>query len=271
MRPTYIKFKPKRKPIKIKRKTATTKSIKSIVNDAVKKTLMKKSDTKNAVTELNGLNFNSTISGLSDLIEVIPSITQGTDDNDRIGNSIIPTYTKITGYCTAAFDANFPTALGPLDVQMFILRNKNQRDSNSRSVFTDLNIIKRGIAKFQFDGTFASTCSPINTEDFQVLMKRSFKLTPIPFGSSTVQSISMILPNNPNNGGQVYKFSHTIDWAKCGVTKFIYDAATTQFPNNENIFFCLGYAQYNAPEIPTGSTVTPVRVAYTAITHYKDF
>lgn len=253
-----------------KKKSTTSQSLKRLISKTIDNKLMKKAETKIAACELAGVNFNATINSITDLYNIIPSIVEGTGDDDRVGNSIVPLYTNIRGYCTWAYDNTYYSTLGPLDVQMFILRNKTQKDSNMRATNTDTYIIKRGIYKQQYDGTMNATTSPINTEDFQIIMKKSFRLTPMPTTNiSTTPIVSQNVPQNPLHGSGVYKFKYVVDWKKCGIDKFIYDY-NQQFPSNENVFFCLGFAQYNEPAIAVPDNNTPVQVSWTATTYYKD-
>lgn len=257
-----------------KRKAMSRKSsMRTIINKTVSRALMRKTETK--VNFVNYVNepFNSTISVSADLYNLIPSIAQGTDDNNRIGNSIQPLYTNIRGYVGIHCGDTLYDTLGPLDVQLFCLRGKTRKDG---SVYprptSDLDIIKRGITKQQFDGTFASSCSPVNVEDFQIIFKKNFRLIPIPTTSSSTGSAptSFSLPNNSNSGSTIYKLKHKINWAKIGVKKFLYESTSASQPINENIFWCLGFAQYNNPNAAVAATYTPVQVSMQAMTYYKD-
>lgn len=271
MKPTFTKTKVKITP-KVKRTRKSSGLSKKEVSKMIDKKMSKTIETKVGVAEMNGVQFNSSISSTSELYDILPNITEGTGDDNRIGNSILPQYTNIRGYVYASPDQVLTQAAGPLDVQMFILRNKRQRNSLARSVASDLNIIKRGKFKFQYDGTYSSSISPINVEDFDIIMKKGFRLIPIPnvTGSAMTPNVANVYPSNPNSGSTVYKFKHTIDWKKLGVGKLLYDSGTSSYPQNENVFFCLGFAQYNDPNTALPTTITPVQVTWTAITYYKD-
>ena len=78
------------------------------------------------------------------------------------------------------------------------------------------------------------------------------------------------LPNNSNSGSTIYKFKQKINWAKPGVKKLLYESAGASQPINENIFWCLGFAQYNDPNTAVSTTYTPVQVCMQAMTYYKD-
>lgn len=256
-----------------KRVRKTTRSSNQKITRVVNSILRRKVESK--VNFVNYVNepFNSTISVPGDLYNLLPSIAQGTDDNNRIGNSIQPLYTNVRGYVGIHCNDTLYATLGPLDVQLFCLRGKTRKDG---SVYprptSDLDIIKRGVTKQQYDGTFASSISPVNTEDFQIIFKKNFRLIPIPTTSSSTGSAptSFSLPNNSNTGSTIYKFKHKINWEKLGVKKLLYEATSASQPINENIFWCLGFAQYNDPNTAVSTTYTPVQVTMQAMTYYKD-
>lgn len=260
-----------------KKSGVKSKSLKSLVKSEVKKTLFKKSETKMNTVTLLPSPFNATISYTGDLYNILPAIVPGVGDNNRIGNTVIPTYTNISGYLTFrphnVLDI-YHTPLGSLDVQMFILRNKHQQNGNLRTPATDLNIMKLATTKFQYDGTFASSCSPLNTEDFEVVMKKSFKLTPLSYtnpvvGTGTALSTDQVA-GNFLNGALSYKFKHSINYSSLGIKKLTYDIGSDQ-PTDCNLFFCLGYAQYNDPENCVSDLYVPIQCSYNAVTYYKDF
>lgn len=251
---------------------------KKIINKMIDKKLNKAAETKIGVEQVNQIGFNSTIDSLGDLYNVIPPVVAGLGDDDRTGNTINPMFTSIRGYVSWNTNTQiFYENLGPLDVQLFILRNKTQRNQNARTNTTDLKIIKYGTSKIQFDGTFNSTCSPVNVDDFQILYKKTFKIIPAPFTNTASGSLSAstptdssILASNPNSGSTIYKLKHIIDWKKMGIRNFKYDSDIQQYPSNENVFLCLGFAQYNNPGGSSQSSSVPIMLSYTATTFYKD-
>lgn len=264
-----------RKSAKSYRKSSpkmVNKTMRKYVKATVNRAIMKKSETK--INFINAVNqkFNATISSTGDLYNLLPSLAQGTGDDQRVGNTVIPMYTNVRGYVSISTNDALYGTLGPLDVQLFCLRNKTRRDGSSVKLLQDLDIIKRGTSKQTYDGTFASSISPVNTEDFQILFKKSFRLIPIPTtsSSSTSAPTSFSLPNNSNSGSTIYKFKHTINWKKVGVKKLIYEISGSSQPCNENIYWCLGYAQYNDPNNAVSDTYTPVQMTMQAITYYKD-
>lgn len=267
-----------RKPIrKLVRKRVykrkSTGSFQKKVARVVGRVLRRKTETKVNFTNYVNQGFNATINSSADLYNLLPSIAQGTGDNARIGDSITPLYTNIRGYVGIHCNDALYGTLGPLDIQLFCLRGKTRKDGSvTPRPASDLDIIKRGVTKQQYDGTFASSCSPVNIEDFQVIFKKSFRLIPIPTtsSSSTSPPTSFSLPNNSNSGSTIYKLQHKINWAKLGVKKFLYEGSSASQPINENIFWCVGYAQYNDPNNAVSDTYTPVQVTMQAMTYYKD-
>lgn len=237
----------------------------------VDRMISSKTETK-VISLTNTQIYNSTISSTSELYNIIPNIAEGTADNNRIGNSIDLMYTNSRGYIT--FSTASPNTYGSLDVCLYHLISKRNRDGSNR-VSSDLNIIKNGTVKGQYDGTLASSLAPINTEDFVIISKKNVKLIPLPFNqpaSTALPTTSSNIVANPNSGTITYKFKLSINWKKVlkNKTKVYYDTNVSSQPTSLNSFYCLGFAQYNDPTNPASFVDALVKMSYFSETYYKD-
>jgi len=237
----------------------------------IKRVLMRNSETKYAVKRLEPTKFNAAISTYADMVQIIPDIGQGVGDDERVGSSIIPLTTTMRGYVTFAPGNIFGIPLGSLDVKMYCLRNKKNKDP-TLTTGDNLLILKQGVDKIPFDGTIDSTTAVVNTEDFDVLYSKSFKLLPN-YGdnppTSATPSTGVTYVNNPLSGSATYKFVGKVNWKK-HCKKIMYSTGSDS-PTNLNAFWCLGFAQYNDPSNAVSNAYTPVQASWTAVTTYKDF
>lgn len=227
----------------------------------VKRVLFRTAETKHAFSGLNPTNFNSYVSGLSDLYSIIPNIQQGAGNNARIGERISPSYLTLRGYVTANQSNTLTNGAEILDVDLFFLMDKVQRDGSVRDA-TSAKFIRQGGSVVMYDGTIASTCAPVDTDRFKVLKRIKCKLIPWPLATNQLNS-------NPNSGSQVYRFKVTVPMSRLCRSLDYSDISSSQ-PNNCNMFFTCGYARYNDPANQDNILAVPVQVSYSSTLYYKD-
>ncbi len=148
-----------------------------------------------------------------------------------------------------------------LDVDMFILIDKVQKDGTVRDS-TSAKFIRNGAAVINYDGTLISSCSPVDTDRFEVVKRVNVKLIPWPLTTNQLNS-------NPNSGSNIYKFNFNIPLGKLCPTLDFADSSGIQ-PNNLNMFLTCGYAQFMTPTTADSSLSTEVQISYTSTMYYKD-
>lgn len=234
--------------------------VQDVAAKEIKRVMFKGAETKRQYLVRTPIPFNGTVSGLSDLYNVIPDVQPGTGNNARVGEKITPTYLNIRGYCYAndAPGTTIPNSV--LDVELFFLMDKVQRDGNVRDG-TSSYFIRTGAATIQHDGTMLSSCSPVDTDRFHVVKRIKCKL--IPFPQTAGQ-----LNNNSNTGANNYEFNITVPMSKLCPT-FDYSTGNYQ-PTNCNMFMTCAYAQYMNPSTSVSSIITFANVGFTSTLYYKD-
>lgn len=258
-RKTTSKF--RRVAAKSRRKTARRMPLGRAISKTVKRVLFKSAETKHAFGGLNPTNFNCSVSGVSDLISVIPNIQQGAGNNARIGERISPSYLTIRGYVTANNSNTIATTGEILDVDLFFLMDKIQKDGSVRDS-TSAKFIRQGGSVVMYDGSISSSCAPVDTDRFRVLKRLRCKLIPWPLSTNQLNS-------NPNSGSQVYRFKVTVPLSKL-CPSFDYTDITASQPNNCNMFLACGYVMYNNPSNADNTLSVPVQISYASTLYYKD-
>lgn len=227
----------------------------------IKKVMYKAAETKHAYGVQTPVSFNSTVSGISDLYSVIPAVQAGTGNNARIGEKISPSYLNIRGYLTVDTATLTPSAIDKLDVDMFILEDKYQRDGTVRDS-TSAKFMRTGAATINYDGTLLSSCSPVDTDRFTVLKRLNVMLIPWPITSGQLNT-------NSNHGANVYKFNINIPLSKDHATFEFADSSGLQ-PINANMFLTCGFVQYMDPATSLSSLYVQPKISYTSTLYYKD-
>jgi len=162
----------------------------SVIKKVVRSLAEKKSvNTDPAVYTFNAVN--STMSPAVDLAAPLAAIAQGNTDGTRVGNRIrLVRYTLKINFNAFADTSGVPATNVPLVVQMFIGRLK--QDPAQLPSATDLGrIYDDGSGSAGADGTMLSTLRDINTEYYNIVAYRKFKL-----GTATSAATTSAFANN---------------------------------------------------------------------------
>lgn len=125
----------------------------------------------------NGVAHNAAI-GTADEYPILPAISQGQGYNQRIGNRMNPTSLIVNGAVT--FNDYGEGFVGvPLRVVVMVLQAKQVRDTNLLPTPTISQLLDNGTGGTSWDGSTVNSFFPVNTEEFTVLAKRTFKLSDI--------------------------------------------------------------------------------------------
>lgn len=237
------KFTPKKRTYR--RRYGLTSRVKRIVRSM--------EETKQKTTTYSA-NYNSGISSVTEFYPVIPSISQGDNEDQRQGGKVMPTYLKIN------FIVKFGTGgsnLLPIHPTLFILCDKSQRDSNQS--WSSSYILKNGSSQTQFDGTWSNSKLPVDTESFRLVRRKRFRLAlnAMPGSSST----TLTDPDAP----MWREYSVTLNMRK--YAKFLDYNGSQNMPTNLNMCFAAGYSRIDDTTDLTG---TPLTVMMQSTLYYKD-
>lgn len=238
-----------------------SKASTSLIKYEVNKIINRKIQTKKVTHALAFLAFNSGITSASEFYPLVPILSPGVGDNQRIGDSIEPVKIVVKGYIT--FLANSIVSAEELISRMFIFQDKSVKSHNNVGQM-NLKLIDSGAAPTIFNGSIYDTIYPHNTEHFSWYMdKRRSHMKPYGYTNSvsTTQITSM-------NKTLVQFFSFTFT-KKHLPAKLYYDSADLlAYPTNFNPVIALGYAyaQNNTPDVAE----TKLGMTYTSTLYYKD-
>jgi len=188
---------------------------------------------------MNGTGFNAVISSGADIYPLMPSVTIGPTDENRIGNQIQDCTLKVTATISQAEDGLFTDLVRPALCRVWILSAKGYKDTNTvasapNSTNVSTELLHYGVAgtdAVPWDGAIYKRGLRTNDDLFTVHLDKQFT----------------ILPNAPNNGAvaahfqggatkNFVTFEHTI---KLPRLKYQVDAA--QYPTNSAPFMLIGY------------------------------
>lgn len=228
-----------------KRRTNLVRRVRSIVNNM--------EETKQKTTTYT-ISFNSGIASTSEIYNIIPTLTKGTDSNQRTGDKVQPMWLKV---CMVMKYGTGGSSVQPIHPHMFCLIDKNQRNANN--LFSTSYFLNNGGTPTQFDGTWATSNLPVDTEAFKLVKRKKFKLAynTLPGGTAT----TVTDPNEP-----IWReYSFRINLRKYA-RYFDYSGSNTS-PENLNLGLAFGYTRLDDVVDLTG---TPLTVMFQSTFYYKD-
>jgi len=261
--------------VKMAKKTYKKKAVKkSTISPAVKqyvKTTMKREEETKRCSDVYGItSFNSGITGSGDFIDILPTITLGTAENNRIGSSIRPVKLVIRGYVSYVTNsfASGITDARMLGVRLFCFSDKTQPCyTTNLSAGSNFNILDQGGASASFTGTITNYLTPHNSDQFKWYADKSWVMMK-PFGTTNNTTPS---PTNaiPAWNSTVFRpFTITIKGSQMPATLKFDNTISVGAPVNFAPFMALGYAdlQNSLPDTVTQQ----IEMSYVSTLYYKD-
>lgn len=221
----------------------------------VKKMIGKMVETKFVTRDLEiNTTHNSQISA-PDMLPIVPTIAQGTDDFQRVGDTIRPTKLNIRGIIS--MDRTNVSSNQVLLVRVLVLEPRNAKTylvsvpqyATYANALLKLNL-QTGTATAPFVGNTNDLQYMPNPDLFKVLYDKTFRIAPTADG----------VEENP---------SSVIRWSKNLKIPKVFDYTDgTNLPVNYNPFYCLGYvyADGTGPDVLTTKIITQTQ----ATLYYKD-
>lgn len=255
VRAFFGKAKPKRKTITVTKKVAVAAPAAAAIRQIAKQAVKQQAETK-FVTRLveDNVQHNSQISA-GDFQQILPLVQQGTQDWQRIGDTIRPTSLVVRGML--APDATYANTNQVLMVRVVIISAKATKNlTATTSLWTNYaNTLLRpnldsGTQVVPFVGNQPELLYPINSDEFIVHMDKVFKIAPASSDNSEEE-----------NPASTRMWKKTIKLPK----KLTYDVGIDS-PNNFCPFMGIGYvyADGTGPDVLTTKIVSTVtsRLAY---------
>lgn len=242
----------KKRPVKMNKVAAT--SVRKIAKSVLSRMTETKMVTK--VLETN-IPHNSAITG-ADLIPVLPSLNQGTDDYERVGDQIRPTRLVVRGLIAA--NRTYTNTNQVLLVRVVIVSPKASSSAgvtvpllNSYAAELLQPNLMTGTQVVPFNGNQVELQYPVNRDAFVVHMDKTFRIAPTRADTSIEQ--------NPD---EYRTFTKSIKLP----AKLTYDTGVN-FPNNFCPIYGLGYAYADGTGPDTLAT-TKIISNVTARLSFKD-
>lgn len=266
----YMKFKKSFKSRKFVAKKRTSSKYKSKKpTKKVVKVIQKTIENKQAYSASNATFFNSGIDSAGDMVKIIPNITRGTADNQRIGDQITAKSLNIKGFVRFLPQPNTTvntTHYGHVAIRMMILSLK--ASANYDVAVTNSNalnaLLKKGGTTTAFTGAISDLYADINTEIFTkhynkvIYVSQSYVFT----GDNTTN------PKVAVDVSKLVKFFNIKLNCRNKVLRYDDSLSSGLLPNNYGPFLCAGYVYMNGDS--PDSLTTNLQISWDTILNYED-
>lgn len=259
-----VKKRPAKKTVKKAIKTNSNR----IFEKKVLKVIHKQAENKEAwhTSGTSLIKFNSGINATGDYQRLVPFISQGTADNQRIGDQIRAQSMNLKGYIK--FDVSLDPALSlnnvAVGVRMMVLSLKNNLSwaSLSSSATPLTNLLKKGGTTVGFTGLINDLMAPINTDLFTVHYNK------VIYMNQSYVAYSTLAGYYSSDVKDLVRFFNIK--IKCKNKLLKYDSGTDSgtLPTNFSPFLICGYSFLNGAG---GDVVsTQLGLQYQTIFRYED-
>lgn len=190
-------------------------------------------EVKHVGTNTVNADFNSTISAAAECYPLMPTVSEGTDGHNRIGDKVKPKYLLVKGKLHYSSSVQ-GTYLPPSTVRIMILTQKNVKTRAQVGTVDTDHLLKDNIGTDvgrAYTGSSFDNLAPINKDLFHVYMDRKVKMR--------AQIEKQLGDNNTVLGyatQRTYTFTKKI---KCPAS-LTFDDGNGDTPNNFCPFICLG-------------------------------
>jgi len=246
-----------------------TKLVKSIIH--------KQAETKSNSHIFALTQFNSGVNSSGDCLRILPQLSQGTGEAQRIGDSVRSQRLSIKGHFlinvspTVSTTSSLPTAIpanARLMIRAFICsvkRFQNYTDVSANASAWTGHFLKNGNSSQTLDGTIESMYLPVNTHVITVHkeIKRYISIPMLTSTSSAAAPTSWIIGQSSDTRSSVKFFSLNLPFKK-----FLkYDDADFS-PQNAAPFMVISYCHLDgsSPDVLT----TVVSASFVSTLTYED-
>jgi len=248
---------------RVARKPRLSKPVTTAVRRIAKSVVSRASETK-FISLRQDLGFNSTITGPGECYALMPPITQGTDDFQRVGDRISGRTLYISGHIN--YNSAFLDTIGvnnyvpPSTVRVMILSQKNIKSNQQLGLVDTAHLLKdnvaTGVAR-SYNGGMTDNLAPVNKDLFRVHLDKKIKMNCVYQSSDGTGSTGWV-------GQKTAYFRCAIKLPKT----LYYDDLNGDVPNNFAPFFCLGGVNDDGSSPYT--LQTPYRVTFLSTAYFDD-
>lgn len=254
------------------KKVAVRKAIRRANNSAFAKKVLavvqKRNESKQAWTTLAPTDFNSGVGAQADALRIIPNISQGTDDNNRIGDQINPQSLTIRGIVQM-----LPQGAGQGDgvrkiaARMMIVTPKafqTWASAYANATTWMPYLLKKGGTQTGFTGAIDDLYAPINTDAITCHFNKVIYFNqPTIVAGTTSNTLAL------DQSHLVRFFKKTFKFGKTRKFKYDDNVDTGLTPSSSGAYvMLLGYCFVDGTAPDTLST--RVRLQYSSVLNYED-
>jgi len=260
----YIRRKYRRVP----KKVAVARKAKNLSSSrafrvAVQKVVSRVAESKLAFHSITAVNYNSGINVTGDAPRVLPSITQGTGDSNRIGDQLKSQSLTVKGAIvynpsTGQYGTYANARLG---VRMMIVQPRNFSnidDVQSNAAAWMALLLKKGSSTAAFTGVLSDLWAPINSDFIIKYYDKVFYLD-APYQQTAVGSTLM--------GRSTKMFSIKLK-TRNKILRYDQNVSSGASPTNYAPVLLLGYAHMDGSSPDT--LTTAVQLSYDSVFTYED-
>ena len=240
------------------------------INKVVDKRLKSQSEPKQAYySSGNSLTyFNSGVAVQGDMLQILPNISKGDDDNSRDGDQIVSRSININGYLKflpndTVDNSAFPSVIAR--VMIVSLKNQTNYSQAINQTSALSGLLKKGGTTTGFTGILSDINAPVNTDLWTVHHDKKFYLNQSYVASPGSTPGQNILATNIENTIKFFNFT-----VKCKNKKLLYDANVGGgiLPVNFSPMMLIGYSYLDGS---TPDTLTSnLGVQYISTLNYID-
>lgn len=260
-----MKYSKKISPKKyVKKSYSKAKPNKNLMK-TIKKIIHQQSETKCAFTTVPMTSFNSGMNGSSDMLPLLPPVSQGVLDNQRVGDQIRAQTLTIKGHMyinstpIIGISQNVyavPTnSNSRIAVRMIVCQPKNI--SSSDLILTNPSwinsLIKRGGTTNAFTGSVADLYAPVNRDAVTVYHDKTFYLSLDPLVVAGTYPAGTLIPTTGTR--QALKFFNFSLKCKNKLLKYDSNVGSGLAPVNYSPICLFGYAHLDGSAPDTFTTI----------------
>jgi len=221
---------------------------------------------KKFATEFANYSFNSSISntggtsGFSEFYSLIPEIITGSDNGERVGDTIRPTHMMLNLYLTASDYASSFSGRA----RVFVLEDLNISDVTLHAVGlpnADMLLDQGGLAT-TYNGGINQHMLPVNKERFRVLADRTVRLQK---GTGEQGNLGNTYTGDNTSSTPANSVQLKIRLPTKKVWK--YETGAKLVPSNQAIWIAIGYVNDNGV---ADNTIQRVTAWWNSTVYYTD-
>lgn len=245
----------KRQPKTIVKVTQTQSKPSTTLKKTIKSVINKQAENKQAYTTQSTapslLKFNSGIDSVGDLIQILPNISKGDDENQRNGNQIRAKSFNVKGFIKldvndVADSTKLPNVVARLMVvSMKVAPSFQDAQTLASKVST---LLKKGGTTSAFTGLLQDLYAPINTDVFTVHYDKKFYLKQDYVNVAGASAPSTTIAQDIS---KTVKFFNINIKCKNKLLRYDEDVGSDVLPGNFGPFLLLGYSYLDgsAPDV----------------------